>query len=353
MAAEPAGRWRAGRRRARPARLNLALQGGGAHGAFTWGVLDRLLEDEGFAFEGVSGTSAGALNAVTLASGWLAGGAAGGARRARQLVARGGGAGPLQPAARRRHDPDGGRFRRAAAVALPAQPAGPQSDAQDPRPAGRFRAPAARPRHRAVRRRDRPAQRRGAHLPQPRADHRRAARLGLSAAAASGGHDRRRGLLGRWLRQQPAADPAGRGLPHARPAAGADQSDPGRRRAEDRARHPQPDERDRVRPATRWRSSRCWPSGRGGHARRSAGGHGPAAVSRVIACTGSTAARCWPGSIRRPRSIPTGRSCCSCATSVAPPPRPGSTPDRATARRDRPAPAADRARRPLASVAGR
>jgi NTE family protein len=61
--------------------LNLALQGGGAHGAFTWGVLDRLLEAEGFALEGLSGTSAGALNAVVLASGWLAGGPDG-ARRA-------------------------------------------------------------------------------------------------------------------------------------------------------------------------------------------------------------------------------------------------------------------------------
>jgi NTE family protein len=76
MAAKPAQGSRAGWRRRRPLRLNLALQGGGAHGAFTWGVLDRLLEDEGFAFEGISGTSAGALNAVTLASGWLSGGPA-------------------------------------------------------------------------------------------------------------------------------------------------------------------------------------------------------------------------------------------------------------------------------------
>jgi NTE family protein len=75
MAAKPANGARAARLPARGARLNLALQGGGAHGAFTWGVLDRLLEEDGFAFEGVSGTSAGALNAVTLASGWLAGGA--------------------------------------------------------------------------------------------------------------------------------------------------------------------------------------------------------------------------------------------------------------------------------------
>jgi predicted patatin/cPLA2 family phospholipase len=45
-----------------PKRGNLALQGGGAHGAFTWGVLDRLLEDPRLEFEGVSGSSAGAIN---------------------------------------------------------------------------------------------------------------------------------------------------------------------------------------------------------------------------------------------------------------------------------------------------
>lgn len=54
--------------------LNLALQGGGAHGAFTWGVLDALLEDGRCDFEGVSGTSAGAMNAVCLAQGLMAGG---------------------------------------------------------------------------------------------------------------------------------------------------------------------------------------------------------------------------------------------------------------------------------------
>lgn len=54
--------------------LNLALQGGGAHGAFTWGVLDALLEDGRLRFEGVSGTSAGAMNAVVLAQGLMAGG---------------------------------------------------------------------------------------------------------------------------------------------------------------------------------------------------------------------------------------------------------------------------------------
>ena len=54
--------------------VNLALQGGGSHGAFAWGVLDRLLEEETLQFEGISGTSAGAANAVVLADGFAAGG---------------------------------------------------------------------------------------------------------------------------------------------------------------------------------------------------------------------------------------------------------------------------------------
>ncbi|WP_231743285.1 patatin-like phospholipase family protein [Janthinobacterium sp. B9-8] len=57
--------------------INLALQGGGAHGAFTWGVLDALLEDGRIQFDGVSGTSAGAMNAVVLAQGLMDGGANG------------------------------------------------------------------------------------------------------------------------------------------------------------------------------------------------------------------------------------------------------------------------------------
>ncbi|HLQ86025.1 MAG TPA: patatin-like phospholipase family protein, partial [Salinisphaeraceae bacterium] len=49
--------------------ISLALQGGGSHGAFTWGVLDRLLQDERIHIEAISGTSAGAMNAVVLADG--------------------------------------------------------------------------------------------------------------------------------------------------------------------------------------------------------------------------------------------------------------------------------------------
>ena len=55
---------------ATPHTINLALQGGGSHGALTWGVLDALLEDDGLIFEGISGTSAGAMNAVVLAHGF-------------------------------------------------------------------------------------------------------------------------------------------------------------------------------------------------------------------------------------------------------------------------------------------
>jgi NTE family protein len=57
-------------------RINLALQGGGAHGAFTWGVLDRLLEDERIHIEGISGTSAGAMNGAVMIEGFLEGGRA-------------------------------------------------------------------------------------------------------------------------------------------------------------------------------------------------------------------------------------------------------------------------------------
>jgi NTE family protein len=61
--------------------LNVALQGGGSHGAFTWGVLDRLLEDERIHIDGISGASAGAMNAAVLAYGLTTGGRQG-ARRA-------------------------------------------------------------------------------------------------------------------------------------------------------------------------------------------------------------------------------------------------------------------------------
>lgn len=64
--------------------IDLALQGGGSHGAFTWGVLDALLEDGRLLIDGVSGTSAGAMNAAVMATGFSKGGALG----ARQALSR-------------------------------------------------------------------------------------------------------------------------------------------------------------------------------------------------------------------------------------------------------------------------
>jgi NTE family protein len=82
-----------------PVLIDLALQGGGSHGAFTWGVLDRLLEEPWLRIEAISGTSAGAMNAAVLADGWAKDGAAG-AKAALdaywELVARGAAFSPLQ-----------------------------------------------------------------------------------------------------------------------------------------------------------------------------------------------------------------------------------------------------------------
>ena len=60
-----------------PVLVDLALQGGGSHGAFTWGVLDRLLEEPWLRIDGISGTSAGAMNGTVLVAGFAAGGAEG------------------------------------------------------------------------------------------------------------------------------------------------------------------------------------------------------------------------------------------------------------------------------------
>jgi NTE family protein len=62
--------------------ISLGLQGGGTYGAFGWGVLDRLLQEEWLVIEALSGTSAGAVNAVVLADGYAHGGGREGARKA-------------------------------------------------------------------------------------------------------------------------------------------------------------------------------------------------------------------------------------------------------------------------------
>jgi NTE family protein len=60
-----------------PVLVDFALQGGGSHGAYTWGVLDRLMEEPWLRIEAISGTSAGAMNAALVADGWMEGGAEG------------------------------------------------------------------------------------------------------------------------------------------------------------------------------------------------------------------------------------------------------------------------------------
>jgi NTE family protein len=65
--------------------ISLALQGGGAHGAFTWGVLDAILEDGRLAIEAITGASAGSMNAVVLAEGWLEGGVDGAREQLRKF----------------------------------------------------------------------------------------------------------------------------------------------------------------------------------------------------------------------------------------------------------------------------
>ena len=78
MTEESTRRFESGRE---PVLIDLALQGGGSHGAFTWGVLDRLLEESWLKVEAISGTSAGAMNAAVMVSGYMHGGAEG-ARKA-------------------------------------------------------------------------------------------------------------------------------------------------------------------------------------------------------------------------------------------------------------------------------
>src|SRR5215203_6070040 len=134
--------------------INLALQGGGAHGAFTWGVLDRLLEEETIAFEGISATSAGAMNATVMAYGTTVGGR------------------------------DGAT---AALVALPAQSAQPATAAA--RGSGRFRAAQPRLGHQAIPVGDERQDLQGPDLHLRRGDGGRGASLGLSPFHVAGRRD--------------------------------------------------------------------------------------------------------------------------------------------------------------------
>ena len=210
-----------GRRRAAAASASISrLQGGGAHGAFTWGVLDQLLADERLAIEGISGTSAGALNAVVLADGL----ARGGPQEARKRLAefwRAASFGGNLPDLQR-----GVVERLFSFVPRPSAAVPPWLGAfsqlwspYDLNPLNinplkelierfrRFRPDPRRPRPPPLRLGHQCAHRRAARV-RPRRDHRRGRDgVGLPAALVPRGGDRGRSLLGRRLQQQsgPAA----------------------------------------------------------------------------------------------------------------------------------------------------
>ena len=135
-----------------PVQVDLALQGGGSHGAFTWGVLDRLLEEPWLKIEAISGTSAGAMNARGAGQRLHAGRRRRRARGARRLLGPGRGGGAVQPApalaARPADEPLDARHLAglsrdgpdvAGGLALQPQSARPQSDQRHPREEHRFR----------------------------------------------------------------------------------------------------------------------------------------------------------------------------------------------------------------------
>ena len=198
-------------------RVNLALQGGGSHGAFTWGVLDALIEDGRLAFEAVSGTSAGAMNAAILLQGWSQGGGPGARAALARLLGRarhdgGGEPDPAHPARSPAGQLEPRRFAgRAVGRPDPAHADAMAAQSAEVRPAARAAAPALRrkggahlPGHQGLRCRHQRADRQGPHLHARGAVDRRPARLGLPAQRARRRGDRRRALLGRRLPRQPA-----------------------------------------------------------------------------------------------------------------------------------------------------
>src|SRR4051812_2433761 len=184
--------------------IDLALQGGGAHGAFTWGVLDRLLEEPRLRIDGISGTSAGALNAVVLVDGHVQGGPEGARTALEALWTNVSRAARFSPFQRSPLDVLLGRWTldyspvflamdMMARVFSPydLNPGGGQSTSRDPRRKRQFRA-ALTELDPTFRDRDQCPHRPRPRLPE-RGDHARCApRLGLSAHDVSGGRDRRR-----------------------------------------------------------------------------------------------------------------------------------------------------------------
>ena len=229
----------------RPSQLiDLALQGGGSHGAFTWGVLDRLLEDSGLTIEAVSGTSAGAMNAAVMADGHARAGNPG-ARRALEAFWRKVSAGRARSArcsaARSMCCSAAGRSITSPAYLafdMMARVFSPYDLAFGaPNPLTKVLSESidfARPCRRAdqaFHHGDERPNRAAARVPQRRAVARRAAGLGLPAGHVPGRRDRRRGLLGRRLFRQSDHHPAHPGMRVGR-------HDPGRHQSGGTPRHP-------------------------------------------------------------------------------------------------------------------
>ena len=203
-----------------PHDITLALEGGGALGAFTWGVLERLLEEPTLRIRTVSGSSAGAMNGAMLVQGL----ARGGPDLARDLlttfwhrvaIAAGSVPGPsagwLACSPRRYSTPS----RKPAPLSPPLarSPSTPFA-ASSPNCCTRL---CSDPRHAGTRRRRHPLRTGEARLFRDFGDpHRHAARFGLPAPGVPRWPDRRRGLLGRWLQQQPAGPSAHRSRRSAR-----------------------------------------------------------------------------------------------------------------------------------------
>src|SRR4030081_2649453 len=181
----------------RPSQLiDLALQGGGSHGAFTGGVLDRLLEEPWLRIEAISGTSAGAMNAAVLADGWAKGGAEGARTALDEYWQRVSRAAMLSPLQRSPLDRLMGRW-----TVDTSQSDRTEYAARDPRREHRFR-PSRRLADQAVHHGNERANRPRAHFPQPGYYARRAARVRLPADDVPGDRHRWRCVLGRRICRQ-------------------------------------------------------------------------------------------------------------------------------------------------------
>ncbi len=184
-----------------PILIDLALQGGGSHGAFTWGVLDRLLEEPWLTIDGISGTSAGAMNAAVLVYGHQKGGAAGAREALEAFWRRVSDAARFSPFQRGPLDVLLGRWTLDSSPIYVAMdlmsrlvspydinPMGKNPVTRDPCRADRFQNPGAVA-DPSVHHRDQRAHRTRQSVQERRRDARRSARLGLPADDVSGGRD--------------------------------------------------------------------------------------------------------------------------------------------------------------------